>query len=245
MTQEEFLPGGLRLRVRPGVFPLGQDSMLLADFARVPRRARVLDLGCGAGTLALLVLAKDREAAVTALDSDPAACAQAAENAAINGLEPRMQVLHADARDARTVLRAGAFDAVLCNPPYFDPAAGRTHQSLPHARQAQADTLASLCAAAAYALRQRGRLALVYRPERLETLFSALAHAQLAVKRLRFVQQTAAHAPSVVLVEAMRGGREGVRVLPPLLVRGADGAYTAEYLHAYGKSPVETGGKEL
>ncbi|NCB28211.1 MAG: methyltransferase domain-containing protein [Clostridia bacterium] len=241
MTQEEFLPGGLRLRVGAGVFPLGQDSMLLADFARIPRRARVLDLGCGAGTLALLVLGKSREATACALDFDPAACAQTAENIALNALEARMTVVQADARDARSVLRAGSFDAVVCNPPYFDPAAGKAHSALPHARQARADTLASLCAAAAYALRQRGRFALVYRPERLATLFAALAQAGLTVKRLRFVQQTAGHAPSAVLVEAMKDGREGLLVLPPLLVRDADGAYTADYLHAYGKNPVERG----
>lgn len=244
MAHEEFLPGGLRLRVGAGVFPLGQDSMLLADFARIPRRARVLDLGCGAGTLALLVLGKSREATACALDFDPVACAQTAENIAINGLEARMTVVQADARDARTVLRAGSFDAVVCNPPYFDPAAGKAHSALPHARQDRADTLSSLCAAAAFALRQRGKFTLVYRPERLATLFTALASAELTAKRLRFVQQTVASTPSAVLVEAMKDGREGLCVLPPLLVRDADGEYSADYLHAYGKNPVERGREE-
>ena len=52
MQSTETLPNGLTLFQDDRFFKLGQDSVLLSAFARIPRRARVLDLGCGTGALA-------------------------------------------------------------------------------------------------------------------------------------------------------------------------------------------------
>ena len=57
MLSAEHLPNGLTLTGRP-FFKLGQDSVLLSAFARIPKRARVLDLGCGTGALAPAMLAR-------------------------------------------------------------------------------------------------------------------------------------------------------------------------------------------
>ena len=41
----EQLYNGFHLELPPGAFPLSTDSMVLAHFARLPKNARVLDLG--------------------------------------------------------------------------------------------------------------------------------------------------------------------------------------------------------
>ena len=43
------------LHQAPDVFPLGTDSILLADFARPGKADRILDLGTGGGTLPVLM----------------------------------------------------------------------------------------------------------------------------------------------------------------------------------------------
>ena len=47
----ETLPNGLSLLQDDRFFKLGQDSVLLSAFAKIRRRARVLDLGCGTGDM--------------------------------------------------------------------------------------------------------------------------------------------------------------------------------------------------
>lgn len=47
---------------------------------------------------------------------------------------------------------------------------------------------------------------MVFRPERLLTLITALQRVRLIPKRLRFVHQTAEKAPSAVLIECRKGG---------------------------------------
>ena len=47
----EILYNGFTLDVHPGVFPFSTDSMVLSHFARLPKNARVLDLGAGSGPM--------------------------------------------------------------------------------------------------------------------------------------------------------------------------------------------------
>ena len=53
----EQLPNGITLNLPEGAFPLSTDSMVLSHFVRLPKNARVLDLGSGCGTLGLLLCA--------------------------------------------------------------------------------------------------------------------------------------------------------------------------------------------
>ena len=71
------------------------------------------------------------------------------------------------------------------------------------------------------------------KPERLSELFCALTAAGIEPKRLRLVCPRPASAPSLVLVEGRRGGRPGLTVEPPLLLRDADGADSAELRRIY------------
>lgn len=51
--------------------------------------------------------------------------------------------------------------------------------------------------------------------------------------RLRLVQNTAQAAPKLLLLEAKKGGRPGLAVLPPLLLRDPDGGESAELSRIY------------
>ena len=66
----EILSNRYTLELAPGGFPLSTDSMVLADFVRLPKAARVLDLGSGCGTLGLLLCAKDPDCSVTGIELD-------------------------------------------------------------------------------------------------------------------------------------------------------------------------------
>ena len=59
---------------------------------------------------------------------------------------------------------------------------------------------------------------LVHRPERLSEIFCTMTACSLEPKRLRMVQYKAQSAPSLVLIEARRGGKPGLSVLPPLIL---------------------------
>jgi tRNA1(Val) A37 N6-methylase TrmN6 len=69
---------------------------------------------------------------------------------------------------------------------------------------------------------------MVYHPSRLSELCAQLEAAHLRPRRMRLVHATQQAPASIVLVEAIRDGRDALTVLPPLWVYEASGDYTAE-----------------
>ena len=67
----EYFSGGITMTVTDGCFRLSTDSMVLADFCRLPRGAAVCDLGSGCGALGLLLLRDHPDMRVTGLEILP------------------------------------------------------------------------------------------------------------------------------------------------------------------------------
>jgi len=113
-SEARFL--GYRLRARPGVFhPVHfSSSAILAE--RVldgsVRGRRVLDMGTGAGPIAIVAAATGAE--VVACDVNPSAVALARENAARNGV--RVEVLESDLFAA---IPGRTFDLIAFNIPFY------------------------------------------------------------------------------------------------------------------------------
>ena len=216
-------------------FKLGQDSMLLSAFAVPPARGKVMDLGCGNGALSVLMCARYPKITVTGLEIQPEVVQLAQENVQRNNLEQRLSIVNGDLKQSKQLFATGSFDYIVCNPPYFAQNRGFTAQGKNRstARQETECSAADAVRAAAYLVKYGGRVAFVYRPERVCELICDMKQVDLEPKRIRFVQQNIHAAPSAVLIEARRGSAPGVQILPPLLVCGEDGIQTEEYLIIY------------
>ena len=232
---DDLWPDGPRFARSGAGFALGTDSVLLADFAADRRMRRLADLGCGAGVLTVLLLYSLPQATAVGVELQPEAAQLARGNLAANGLDERAEILCADLRAHRAVLPAGGFDLVVANPPYFAAGSGYTSPDpvRAHARDERTCTMKDICTAMTYLTSWGGSAALVHRPERLSELLCTLTAAGLEPKRLRTVARTADAAPSLVLVEARRGGKPGLKLLPPLALCAPDGTDSEEIRRIY------------
>ena len=201
--------GPFTLELPDGVFPLGGDSLALGHFATVRNGQAVCDLGCGGGTLLLLLAERAQRLALTGIERDETAAQAARENLRRNGLGGT--ILHSDRRQAD--LPVGQFDLVISNPPYFAAGSGKSGGS---ARCEETCSLDELCATAKRLLKNGGRFALCHRPERLCDALCALRQHGMEPKRMQLVAHSAAHPPCVVLVEAVRQGRPGLDISPQI-----------------------------
>ena len=113
----------LELLSRPGVFCHGRPDAggtALAESVELPPGQKVLELGCGCGTTALLLAAALRQASqepgrFTLVDSDARAVACAQDNIAANGFADSMETV----LDDEYLPALGAYDWFLGNPPYY------------------------------------------------------------------------------------------------------------------------------
>lgn len=207
MTKIEQL-GPYQLEQRPGVFPLGSDTLALGRFATVRKGWRVCDLGTGSGVLLLLLAAREPQLELFGLDQDPAAAALAQDNLRHNGLEGQIWT----GSWSQTPFPPGSFDLVVSNPPYYAPGSGKDGGPA----RMEREELDALCRAAARLLRNGGRFALSFPTQRLADLFETMRRWDLEPKRLKLLSHTPTKPPYALLVEGVRQGKPGLQVLPCL-----------------------------
>jgi tRNA1(Val) A37 N6-methylase TrmN6 len=121
------------------------------------------------------------------------------------------------------------------NPPYNDPERSRVspRSAKAVARHGTACSLADVFSAASFLLKPRGRFFLVLRAARAAEALTLLVQKALEPKRIRFVHPGPGKEASTFLLAAMKQGRGGLVVDPPLFITNESGNYTSELLASY------------
>ncbi len=121
-TEIADLPvGPYRLEVRAGVFSrdgLDEGTRFLIETMKVGEADRVLDLGCGAGSIGLVAARMAHNGEVTLLDVDLRAVRCASRNLELNAVENASVALS----DAFEAVSGQTFDLILSNPPSHEGA---------------------------------------------------------------------------------------------------------------------------
>lgn len=233
--REDLLRGALRIRqpdAKEGL-RVNIDTILLAHFTKPERAEKIIELGCAHGAISL-ILAR-RGLTVEGIDIQGHLVKMAAENASENGLADNAKFYRADLREYRKNWAAQSYDRVVVNPPYDEPCSSKVSPSraVAAAMQGTMCTLDNAVAAAHWLLKNKGRLDIVMRAGRLCELMNLLRKYSLEPKIMMCVHPKPSLGASVVLIEAMRAAKKGMRILRPLFILDDDGRETQEMLENY------------
>jgi tRNA1(Val) A37 N6-methylase TrmN6 len=195
---------------------------------RPPRR--VLDLGCGIGTVLLLLAWRFPDAHGVGVEAQGVSVDLARRSLAWNGVAGRCEVRRADLRDAAAVSESAAFDLVTATPPYLPPGSATPSQRVQcgPCHLEYRGGIEEYCAAAARALAPGGSFVVCHSaPGRVQGAASA---AGLALARRRDGVPRAGQRP-LFAVHVLRRGNDAVPLVvePALVVRDAGGVRTAEF----------------
>ncbi len=217
------------------------DAYLLSAFVRRAdaslRFHRAAELGAGTGVISLLLAARGRVEHITAFEVQPSVFSVMERNIEKNALSDIVIPVLADVRQVTEATTGGVFDAVFSNPPYLALGSGKgsAHEEAEISRREICGGIADFCAAAGRLCRHGGTFFVVYRPERLAELFTALHACGFEPKLLTLLCPDADSAPSLVFCAARRGGRPGgLRVTRPLFIYELGGrTETAQFRRIY------------
>jgi tRNA1(Val) A37 N6-methylase TrmN6 len=123
---DDLLTRDVRVYQRQKGHRFSSDDIVTAfvAFAARPHAARVLDLGCGLGSVLLHLAWKLPHAQLSGVEAQAMSFALLERNIARSGFAERVRVRHGDLRDASALAELGSgFDLITGTPPYFPPEA--------------------------------------------------------------------------------------------------------------------------
>ncbi|SEU31605.1 tRNA1(Val) (adenine(37)-N6)-methyltransferase [Paenibacillus sp. NFR01] len=231
---DDLLTHNLQIIQSDEVFSFSMDAVLLARFAGVPPRGRVLDLCTGNGVIPILLTTRTK-ASIEAIEIQPRLADMARRSVALNGLEGQITIHEGDLRELHLKAGYGVYDAITVNPPYMPLTTGdlklNTHQAM--ARHELGCTLEEVIQACVRLVRTGGKVSMVHKPQRLVDIVSLMRQYRLEPKVIRFVHPRAHLEANMVLIEAARDGKPEARLQPPLIVYNEDNQYCPEIMDIY------------
>jgi tRNA1(Val) A37 N6-methylase TrmN6 len=193
---------------------------MLAAAVAAPVGGRVLELGCGAGAALLCLAARRPDLTLLGVERQPEMAALARANATANGMADQAAILDGDIVALGEI---GVFDAVMMNPPFFDPGAGLASPDPQKRASAQfGEPLAVWIKAAANRLSGGGTLAIVHQAGALPEILAELT-GRLGAVEVAPLWPRAGEPAKRILVRARKGSRAPLALRPGLILHDADG----------------------
>jgi tRNA1(Val) A37 N6-methylase TrmN6 len=214
------------------------DDLVTAWRARAarPDATRLLDLGCGIGSVGLSTLhGLPAEASLVGVEVQDRSAGLAARSVRINDLHHRVRIVHGDLRDPEVLPADARFDLVTGSPPYVPVGSGiiSPHPQRAGARMELRGSVFDYCAAARRWMAPGARFVFVMLAGDPRTE-EAPAHAGLTVlERYDYVfGRKGTTTPHIATLVCARSEDEpdAERRTGCLVIRGPDGEWTDDYL---------------
>lgn len=214
---EPLLIGSYKIIQDTERYRFTSDAVHLARFIKAKQHEEVADFCSGSGVVGLHFFAENAGVEhVTLFEADAGLAAMSEETVALNSLNNIFRVENVRLQDIPASYTE-KFSLILCNPPYERGGFRKASEKIAPCRKELTLTLEELLDAAKRCLKFGGRLAVVHRADRVSELLCAAHVRGLEPKKLQFIAGKEGRKPYAVLLVAVKGGKEGVDVLPTLV----------------------------
>lgn len=222
------------------------DDLVCAWRASVwaPSATRLLDIGCGIGSVGLSTLFRaPAGSTLTGVEAQEVSGGLARRTAAVNGVSERVRILQGDLRDPEVLPEGSQFELITGSPPYIPEGTG-VISPVPqraYARMELRGNVFDYCESARRWLAPGGAFCFVMAAQDPRTEEAPLAHGLQVVERWDYVfaKRRVPHIATLVCMRSEDDPPE--RRTGTLVIRGADGEWTDDYLafrHEMG-SPIQ------
>ena len=196
-------------------YSFGIDSILLLDFAKMKKDKSLIDIGAGSGVLALGANSLYHLKNVTAIEIQKEKAKLLEDNIKLNSID-NIKIINEDLNNV--AIEANSYDYIITNPPYYkisDNISNKSEEFL-ISRQEKYLNLDDIFAFSNKALKDRGKLFMIHKPERMIEIFTKSGN--LKAKRIRFVSSTFDKKPEFIMIEFVKNANDGLKIEDPIII---------------------------
>lgn len=230
----------MKIIQRKDMFNFSLDTVLLANFCTLNKDLNeIVDFGTNNAAIPLL-LSRRTDKKMIGVEIQKEAVELANKNITLNHLENQIEIIHDDIKNY--VQNAKKVKLVVCNPPFFkvgEKSNVNENEYLQIARHEIKINLEEIIKSAAMILDNKGRFAMVHRPDRMIEIINYMQKYDIEPKRMRFVYPKVNKESHIFLIEGMYKGNKGVKIESPLYAHEEDGTYSKEVRRMFGEKENE------
>ena len=186
----------------------------------IKNQQTVLDVGCGVGTISLILKYMNNSQKITSVDIDPTMTELCKRNSEINNLPLNIINSSIDV----DLLRNKNFDSVVTNPPFYNPENFRSSEKK-SAANFETISLKSWLSFCLKRLKPNGNFYIIHLPERLNDILESLG--DLVGKIEIFPIYSHQNEPAKrIIVKCKKASKEPLKILPGLISHKDNNEYT-------------------
>ena len=208
---------GYKIVQKSDYFKFSLDSMLLANFVGINMAdSKLLDFCTGNCPVPIILSNSIKN--IVAFEVQKEIYELGDESLKLNNIN-NVKLINDDIKNISNYYEEGYFDIITCNPPYFkviDSSRINDNSVKAIARHEILIKLEDIVSLAYKFLRDKGKLYIVYRPDRLMELLKLFDKYKFGVKKLQCCYNNSESLSSMILIEAMKNGQDDLKILAPL-----------------------------
>ena len=208
---------GYKIVQKSDYFKFSLDSMLLANFVNINMAdSKLLDFCTGNCPIPIILSSSIKN--IVAFEVQKEIYELGDESLTLNNIN-NVKLINDDIKNIGNYYEEGYFDIITCNPPYFkviDSSRINDNNVKAIARHEILIKLEDIVSLAYKFLRDKGKLYIVYRPDRLMELLKLFDKYKFGVKKLQCCYNNSESLSSMILIEAMKNGQDDLKILAPL-----------------------------
>ena len=226
----------LKIIQRKDMFNFSLDTVLLANFCTITKDVKkIVDFGTNNAAIPL-ILSRRTNKPIIGVEIQKEAVELAKKNITLNSLDNQIKIVHRDIKEfVNDSIKVGL---VVCNPPFFkvdEDSNLNDNEFLTIARHEIKINLEEIIKSAAKILDNRGKFAMVHRPQRMIEILNLMQKYDIEPKRIKFVYPKYNKESHILLVEGIYKGKKGLKIEPPLYAHNNDGSYSDEIKKMFGE----------
>jgi len=210
-------------------FLFSLDSVLLANFVNINfTDKKIIDFCTGNAPVPMLLSYKTNNE-IIGVELQKKIYDLAVKSIKENELEDRIKIINEDVNNLSNIYEAESFDIITCNPPYFKTKNSEllnNNDIKTIARHEVKLNLEEILKQARYLLKNGKKLVMVHRPDRLIEIINIMKKYNFEPKRIKLCYPKEKDEANILLIEAVKNGKSGLKVESPLIVHNDDGSYT-------------------